>query len=219
MLHERMIAFRNLVCDVPSCAEYQRQWNTASLFLNHVDNSVHQQYDEDFEKALTSAPQQLTSATHEFKWATKEVAATIGEANRHPQSPTSHALGASRDDKTSKPNSYSMVESISRHTADSRTVSTSSFPPGMKKQEDRKNKIEGSSLSQGWSFQCHREKCEGYHQRFETNVTYREHCASASHVAATKKAVSRLQTPDIVRAQVLARIVMAKPDVPLIDSN
>jgi hypothetical protein len=47
-------------------------------------------------------------------------------------------------------------------------------------------------------FQCHREKCDEFRQRFKTNLDYREHCATDSHIQASPVVVPRLQTPDPV---------------------
>lgn len=49
-----------------------------------------------------------------------------------------------------------------------------------------------------WIFQCHRERCDEFRQRFRTNLDYRDHCATDSHVQASTVVVSRLQTPDPV---------------------
>lgn len=66
-IHERMEAFQHLICDVPNCPDFQKQWSTAASFVKHADTEMHQSYDKAFEEALTSGPEKLAKLERESR--------------------------------------------------------------------------------------------------------------------------------------------------------
>ncbi|KAK0392054.1 hypothetical protein NLU13_1552 [Sarocladium strictum] len=66
-IHERMEAFQPLICDVPNCPDFQKQWSTAASFVKHADTEMHQSYDKAFEEALTSGPEKLAKLERESR--------------------------------------------------------------------------------------------------------------------------------------------------------